>query len=163
MLSIHVNSICYLFSKNAIGRSRLECTRTSGGCMYGLWLAVGGLCVVVWLAVKLIAGRASHEGVTDAPVSPIGRAEKDYFRGKGVNPIALMRIEYVALSGEISTRDIAISKVYPRLEKFEAFCRLRQGQRTFHFAGVRGAIDLSSGEMIPDIASFLKKETRKSR
>lgn len=114
--------------------------------MWTWTLVLGAVALVVGLAAWLF----THE---DDPKE----AERQFFRAQARTVLAELRLTYIDLGGAMTNREVIVFKVYPRLRKFEAFCRLRQGQRTFYFDSVKEAVDLATGEIIPDMGAFFKR------
>lgn len=114
--------------------------------MWTWTIVLAGAAIAIGLLGWLIMSGQTPEAVED-----------EFFRSRNRSKVAALRLTYVDRVGERTERDVVVFKIYPRLRKFDAFCRLRQDQRTFYFEGVEEAVDLASGEIIPDVGAFFKR------
>lgn len=89
---------------------------------------------------------ANEDGDTHSP-----RASKREYRKPGQ---PTHRITYTDAEGNTTQRNIALYKTGHTNARCEAWCETRQERRTFLFARVQHAVDLSTGEVLTKAGFF---------
>lgn len=129
---------------------------------------------VVWLAWRLMprllravlrgmgwaVGRVLRVfGIQFKPAPPAPPATGQ--RRRNGNPVAGIQIElqYQDFAGDCTRRVVSVQG-FSRSRRgqsgcLEAFCHLRQEQRTFRFDRIRQAVDMETGEVLQDLEAFL--------
>jgi hypothetical protein len=72
-------------------------------------------------------------------------------------PYLLLNIIYFDQEWELTERDIQVFKFKSHFSEgsINAFCFLREDQRTFHISEIQQCIDLQTGELIIDVRKFI--------
>lgn len=83
------------------------------------------------------------------------------------DPVAVnarLRLKYTDGNGKLSERDVSVRQFgeYGPTGLIIGHCSLRDATRTFRIDRIREATDLETGEVLTDVADFLRAEYRKS-
>lgn len=106
---------------------------------------------VAWIMHKgYKEGRSG--GGTENPSQAAGSIERQREYRKPGHPTH--RITYTDAEGNTTQRNIALYKTGHTNAKCEAWCEMRQERRTFLFARVQHAVDLSTGEVLTKAGFF---------
>lgn len=73
-----------------------------------------------------------------------------------------LRITYRDRHGEVTRRYVDVISYDLAVGSMEAYCQLRRAQRTFYFDSIQDAIDLETGEYVPDFPKYFEDIYRQS-
>ena len=125
-------------------------------------------------AAASFASEPPASQISTGAISPVGRTilpEKDACQSQSnfenLSPVtALLWIEYVDGQGAFSARQISVVRFEPYIDGgliVDAHCQARNGEmRTFLTTRVKQAVDVETGEAVPDLKQWLERRYKNS-